>query len=737
MRPLRLKLKAFTSFRDEQEVDFSQLDLFAIAGPTGAGKSSLLDAMTYALYGRVERVGDRVAQLISQGLPAMAVELEFAIDAQRYLLTRRTQRPTPKQAALTKAILQRLEADEWVDEAGQVREVEARVRALVGLDYEGFTRAVLLPQGKFDQFLTGDAPMRRRILSDLLGLELWQRMAQHANGIASAARREREQTLRFLSDDYADVSKEALAEQRKHAKELRAREKELVAVQEKVRAIQQRRNEARRQAADLRACADEARQIASSTLVVAKAMKEAVVLCARAARALEQAEEGVSDATSKANGAKAAHDSAVKKWGSARAVLALRGKAERYVELRDEHSKLKKGDICPTCGRVLTETPKPAPATAKRMAALEEAIRSALGKLPRDPVTALEERASALEDLEDVARATADAASQCERERTSAQTGVVRAEGRVREEHAKLPLAALRALAARAVALAPSSKFPRLPQHPPAADALDELPTFAAELAETARTVAAALDAASPAEAEVTYLSDAMKAVGDLVPAARDLDALATSVDRAVREAAGEAKAAEERSADIVKRLEKKAQLEAEVKQLEAREHVMHALALDLKQDAIVDFVQAEALHALAAEGSKRLRYLSSGRYRLRFRDDEFFVADGNNGDEERSVRTLSGGESFLASLALALTLSEQVRALATTQHARLDSLFLDEGFGTLDPETLQTVIEGIERLGVDDRLVGVISHVRELTDQFRRIEVEKLPRGSRIRLAA
>ena len=56
MRPVRLKLKGFTSFREEQDVDFQTLDLFAIAGPTGAGKSSLLDAMTYALYGWVERV---------------------------------------------------------------------------------------------------------------------------------------------------------------------------------------------------------------------------------------------------------------------------------------------------------------------------------------------------------------------------------------------------------------------------------------------------------------------------------------------------------------------------------------------------------------------------------------------------------------------------------------------------------------------------------------------------------
>src|SRR5438045_8248634 len=90
MRPLRLELKGFTAFRDPAAIDFTALDVFAISGPTGSGKSSLLDAMTYALYGRVERVGDRVGQLISQGQPRMAVTLEFEVGHDRYQLTRAT-----------------------------------------------------------------------------------------------------------------------------------------------------------------------------------------------------------------------------------------------------------------------------------------------------------------------------------------------------------------------------------------------------------------------------------------------------------------------------------------------------------------------------------------------------------------------------------------------------------------------------------------------------------------------
>ena len=149
-----------------------------------------------------------------------------------------------------------------------------------------------------------------------------------------------------------------------------------------------------------------------------------------------------------------------------------------------------------------------------------------------------------------------------------------------------------------------------------------------------------------------------------------------------------------------------------------------------------MQFLQAEALEVLAAAAGEHLKELSDGRYRLAFEDDRYYVIDGWNGDEKRSVRTLSGGETFLASLGLALALSEQVQLLAVTERARLQSLFLDEGFGTLDAETLDVVVTAIGRLGNDGRLVGVITHVPELAESMPvRIEVIKGPRGSTIQM--
>jgi exonuclease SbcC len=152
-------------------------------------------------------------------------------------------------------------------------------------------------------------------------------------------------------------------------------------------------------------------------------------------------------------------------------------------------------------------------------------------------------------------------------------------------------------------------------------------------------------------------------------------------------------------------------------------------LAQDLSGDRFIGYVQQEALRVLAADASVRLRQLTNGRYQLVLDDGDFAVIDHMNGDEQRSVKTLSGGETFLTSLALSLALSERLPELAGTGGAvSLESLFLDEGFGSLDAQSLDVAIEGLEALAdpsIEGRMVGVISHVPQLAERLDdRIEV-------------
>ena len=89
MRPISLQVEGFTCFRECTLIDFSKLDLFAITGPTGAGKTSIIDAMTYALYGCTPRIGvGQVSELISQGMTRMSVLFGFNSGSQEYRIAR-------------------------------------------------------------------------------------------------------------------------------------------------------------------------------------------------------------------------------------------------------------------------------------------------------------------------------------------------------------------------------------------------------------------------------------------------------------------------------------------------------------------------------------------------------------------------------------------------------------------------------------------------------------------------
>jgi DNA repair protein SbcC/Rad50 len=137
-----------------------------------------------------------------------------------------------------------------------------------------------------------------------------------------------------------------------------------------------------------------------------------------------------------------------------------------------------------------------------------------------------------------------------------------------------------------------------------------------------------------------------------------------------------------------------------------------------LRSDKFPRWLVTAAIDALVADASVNLAGLSGDQFDLTYTDGEFYVIDHTDADSRRSVRTLSGGETFQASLALALALSSQMSTLAAAGAARLDSIFLDEGFGTLDPETLEVVAATLETLAQGQRMVGVITHVAALAER-------------------
>lgn len=131
---------------------------------------------------------------------------------------------------------------------------------------------------------------------------------------------------------------------------------------------------------------------------------------------------------------------------------------------------------------------------------------------------------------------------------------------------------------------------------------------------------------------------------------------------------------------------------------------------------AFVEFVAKKQLAYITAETSKRLRMISGGRYSLELLEADFVIKDNLNGGLLRSPRTLSGGETFVVSLCLALALSSRIQM---KNSAALDLFFLDEGFGSLDPLTLETVLDSLEKLRKENLTVGLITHVEELKNRI------------------
>jgi exonuclease SbcC len=190
MRPVELVMQGFGPFREPVTVDFADAELIAIVGATGHGKSSIIDAICFALYGRVPRHGDKdIAPVITLGAAEARVQLTFTLGARRYLATRLVRRNADGAGAKTRALrLEEINADGTTEVlAGSVREFEPKLRSLLGLDFDQFTKCVVLPQGRFAAFLQATSGERSAILGALLGLGRYERMARAARDRAGRA----------------------------------------------------------------------------------------------------------------------------------------------------------------------------------------------------------------------------------------------------------------------------------------------------------------------------------------------------------------------------------------------------------------------------------------------------------------------------------------------------------------------------------------------------------------------
>lgn len=171
MLPIRLEIQNFLPYRSADPLRFEGIHLACLTGPNGAGKSSLLDAMTWALWGKARAKRDE--DLIHLGQQDMYVQLDFEQEGLIYRVIRRRTRKQRGSGTLD-LLVQGDDAQFNIISEPTMRATQERVNQLLRLDYETFINSAFLQQGKADAFTTKTPKERKQILSDILGLEVWE-----------------------------------------------------------------------------------------------------------------------------------------------------------------------------------------------------------------------------------------------------------------------------------------------------------------------------------------------------------------------------------------------------------------------------------------------------------------------------------------------------------------------------------------------------------------------------------
>lgn len=754
MRPLKLTIEGIKSFTESQTVDFTLLgksNIFVISGVTGAGKSTVLDSIILALYGN-KSDGLKLEEYINLKSERGKIDLEFEIEIRGekkvYRVSRTFFRGKPSKAILLDT------ASEVVLAEGMDR-VNAEIESLVGLGVDNFTKVIVLEQGKYGEFLKATRKKRTELVGSLFRLEKYRDLYARAN----AAKKELDGKLSALEEWLSprkDLTSKSVEADRKEIKRIERRvaeiTKELSALEQKQAALAalrlgyqnyQKAVVARKAAEKIFAektaaldvfekkCGDiEADNERLNGLVAALAEVTAQknnIECAKADddklketkknlldKRREYAEQkkisdeiagkkNIAMESAEKIGAKIAElqkRAAVLGWSVEDPITEAKV-AETIGRLGLSNAAaaiavgLSVGDDCPVCGGKVRER------KAERGREFE-AVEKILNEL-KEAAAALSERDKRIKELsaeEEKAKIKLDGILKEGEALKTACDGLESSLG-------KILCGTDYATAVRNVAEKQS-------------DISRQKETLEKELKsrDSERKRLEAEKAAASGSVSSCVKSEADLKVDE--PNEKEEKATLCAVNDLKKEKDGllvESASLVLRADNGEKELAIKREKEAEKKSLSARADDLSKLAQLLKGDRFLEFVSEEYIGDFTVDASDTLAKMSGGCYTMGYEPNkgEFFVRDFRAGNAERNVRTLSGGETFLASLSLAIAVSRAIAA-KNACGLKFDFLFLDEGFGTLHKDAIGVVERALRSLS-KETLVGIVTHRSELSE--------------------
>lgn len=846
MIPLQLHLTDFLSYRGmEKPIDFAHVSLACLSGPNGHGKSALLDAITWALWGKARGCegGQEQERLIRDGAEAMRVEFSFELDGDTYRVVRTRWRTGKADIAFNV----RAPDGSWTDLAGEgLADTQRRLIDRLRMDYETFVASAFILQGRADTFTRLDPRQRKDVLGKILGLEIYERLAERAKERRKDAQVEGESFATLLASLERDLEErpalQLREEETRRALEtaeaeratatdtvaaLQARVDELRGVEAAAAEAAKRRDEATTNRAheeeEIARLAEEAR-----TLEQDAAVDEPTAATAATLEALERNEHTMDEARRRHDelGGEAtslvarieqertrleteagAHQRAAggleKELAAEPEARKLLDKAEkemavlddaaahretlltRHAEIRERNGALaagraareqtrveieEKADLlehtgasCPLCGGKLT------PAHRKKVQA---GLDAELKELAAADTTAAKEEKALAGELAKIEKDGAALRSALERRETLARTaaslaqkldGLGAARGKIEAERAAAAEIVAR-IAADDFAAGEREKLARVREElagvgfEPAAYAALKQALRAAREADRAVAaakraqvaLAAAKKEAVAAEKRADRVRKALEAAEKDLAAMgerlRDLPSLRESLAAAQRgraemqgnvERAGQTLAATVQALEVLER--KAAEAAAAKDRLAATKRtssLYEKLSKAFGRDGIPARIIGNAIPDLRIEANRLLALLTDGQLsvsidpvketksRAMKETLEVTVFDAAGG--KRSYEMYSGGERLRIDFALRVALS---RLLANRAGARLETLVVDEGFGSQDAEGRSRLLEAILRVRSEFRTVLVITHIEDLKEHFPvRIEVRKDP---------
>lgn len=859
MRIHHLTIQGFGPFKDKQQIDFdalSQDKIFMLEGPTGAGKSSIIDAIVFALYGVTAHeaatksgpAGQRVRSDYCEAGDETKVCIDFSTGGARYKVTRTAAYDAPKKSGEgttpvnAKAILEFIDPPH--EAINQVKEVNLRIKEELRLDNEQFSQMVVLPQGDFASFLHASTEKRREVLESIFKTFFYDKIkgqldirAKEFQGLLAQQSQEINHHVRNLEKEWVESHGEldfkrleALLNDKNEAREtqnlelqsaidllrpnsekqtqerdavekvlnpLKAELALLEDSKEKIKA----KTELSTELEALSSKADEMDLKESQLLIRQKASGLQTLLESRDSannamvEALEEIDEDYAEMTSvevkarikelnvkvpslsrKADAAQKAESelddlevlleesidnelkikalpslitkvSALEKKldGAKKKVKEYRAlEKESYIGLAAK--KLKKGQPCPVCGS--EEHPKPVKSKSifdqDEMDRLEEIVAEVEGDLSerryelKDATSAskkkfkpsaelkatkkkLEKSASDVEEIQseyEEAQQELSDLNDCLQhfiDYESAEKSKVVSETKIDSEMKRLKiededtLIEILAIDEEALRTVVSSYTDRIKE----INALLAQPDFKK------------LPDASVLEEKMSTLSQKVSELEQELSLINDQLAVVERINESLSSAQTGISAALDAIAELREKGDPYLKLQGWV---------------DGKNTAglsLTNFVLQERLEMILEFASRHLRRMSNGKYEFRLHEDKqgrsqkaglgITIMDYYAG-KERPAETLSGGETFYASLALALGLVEVVKG--DNGGIELGTLFIDEGFGSLSDDTLEEVLDVLEDLR-EQRVIGIISHVEGMKTQIpMRLEVRPTEAG-------